>query len=199
LAPPALRQKLTISADDWDGFPNERAALLSELAKLGNVVIVSGDLHCFLAGTPYLADDPSQRIVEFVTGSLSSTTWLDGLRALAASNASLPPETRFIAASVPSLLVAPDTRPNPHLAWQNLADNGFAVFEANAERLTARLLSIGTAHVATAPSSLDVDLDGLFREQQFEVAAGSADLLRHTDDDVRQRWDIEAMAWVAVD
>jgi alkaline phosphatase D len=196
LAPAALRQKITISADDWDGFPNERAALLTELAKLSNVVIVSGDLHCFLAGTPYANDDPSQRVVEFVTGSLSSTTWLDGLNSLAASNAALPPETKLIAASIPSLLVAPDTRPNPHLAWQNLADNGFAVFEANAERLTAKLLSIATSAVATAPAQLSADLESLFREQQFEVAAGSPDLLRHSDG-VRQRWDIRAMAWVA--
>jgi alkaline phosphatase D len=198
LAPAELRQKLTISAEDWDGFPNERAALLSELSKLENVVIVSGDLHCFLAGTPYVADDPSQRVVEFVTGSLSSTTWLDGLNALAANNPSLPPETKFIAASIPALLTAPSTRPNPHLAWQNLADNGFAVFEVNAERLTAKLLSIAASDVATAPAKLGADLESLFGEQQFEVAAGSADLLRHSDG-VRQRWDVQTMAWEAVD
>ncbi|HEY3255987.1 MAG TPA: alkaline phosphatase D family protein, partial [Polyangiaceae bacterium] len=198
VAPPEFRQKITISAEDWDGFPNERAALLTELAKLDNVVIVSGDLHCFFAGTPYAADDPSQRVVEFVTGSLTSTTWLDGISALAASNPSLPPETKFIAASIPSLLVSPDTRPNPHLAWQNLADNGFAVFEANAERLAATLFSLAASDVATAPAQLGVELADLFSEQQFEVAAGAADLFRHNDN-VRQRWDIPSMAWVAAD
>ena len=196
--PLELRQKISLSAEDWDGFPNERAALLSELSQLSNVVIVSGDLHCFFAGTPYAGDDPSQRVVEFVTGSLTSTTWLDGLSALAASNPSLPPETKFIAASIPSLLVSRDARPNPHLAWKNLADNGFAVFEANAERLTAKLLSIAPSNVATAPTQLGVDLDSLFQEQEFEVVSGAADLFRHTGD-VRQRWDIETMAWVAAD
>ncbi|MEI9948673.1 MAG: hypothetical protein WDO74_06730 [Pseudomonadota bacterium] len=168
-------------------------------------MIVSGDLHCFFAGTPYAGDDPDQRVVEFVTGSLTSTTWLDGLRALAESNPSLPPETKFIAASIPTLLVAPDTRPNPHLAWQNLADNGFAVFEANAERLTATLLSLPTTAVATAPTAvatapaqLGVDLASLFSEQRFEVAAGAPDLWRDHDG-VRERWDIRATAWVAVD
>lgn len=197
IAPAALRQKICISADDWDGFPNERAALLSELAKLENVVIVSGDLHCFFAGTPYAGDDPSQRVVEFVTGSLSSTTWLDGLSALAESNPSLPPETKFIAAAIPSLLVDPKTRPNPHLAWQNLADNGFAVFEANAEQLSVRLLSLPSSAVATAPAQLGVDLASLFSEQQFEVPSGRPDLWR-SNDGVRERWDIDAMAWVSV-
>ncbi|MEI9938810.1 MAG: alkaline phosphatase D family protein [Pseudomonadota bacterium] len=197
LAPATLRQKISISAEDWDGFPNERAALLTELAKLKNVVIVSGDLHCFFAGTPYAGDDPSQRVVEFVTGSLTSTTWLDGLSALAESNPSLPPETKFIAASIPTLLVDPDTRPNPHLAWQNLADNGFGVFEASAERLTAQLLTLPASAVATAPGQLGVDLASLFSEQQFEVPAGTPDLLRDNDG-VRERWDIDAMAWLAV-
>src|SRR6188768_398160 len=190
LAPGTLRQKLAISAEDWDGFPNERAALLSELSKLDNVVIVSGDLHCFFAGTPYAAGDPKRRVVEFVTGSLSSTTWLDGLSALAENNPSLPPETKFIAASIPTLLVDPDTRPNPHLAWQNLADNGFGVFEANAERLSAKLLTLPSSAVATAPAELGVDLSSLFSEQRFEVSAGAADLFRDQEG-VRERWDIE--------
>jgi len=198
IAPATLRQKISISAEDWDGFPNERAALLHELAKLDNVVIVSGDLHCFFAGTPYADDDPEQRVIEFVTGSLTSTTWLDGLSALAESNPSLPPETKFIAASIPTLLVDPDTRPNPHLAWQNLADNGFAVFEANAERLAATLFSLPSSVVSTAPAELGVDLASLFNTQEFEVSAGSPDLLRDHDG-VRERWDIASMSWVGVD
>ncbi len=50
LAPAMLRQKLSISAEDWDGFPNERAALLTELAQLKNVVIVSRRPALFLRG-----------------------------------------------------------------------------------------------------------------------------------------------------
>jgi len=198
LAPAELRQKITISAEDWDGFPNERNALLRELAELGNVVVVSGDLHCFFAGTPYADDDPQKRVVEFVTGSLTSTTWLDGLSTLLESNPSLPPESKLIVASVPTLLVDPDTRPNPHLAWQNLGDNGFAVFEANAERLTVSLLSLPASAVATAPAELGVDLADLFVEQRFEVPSGSPDLLRHSDEQ-RERWDIATMAWVPAD
>jgi len=197
LVPQTLRQKVAISAEDWDGFPNERSALLGELSKIDNVVIVSGDLHCFFAGTPYANDDPEQRVIEFVTGSVSSMTWLDGLSALVESNPSLPPATKFIAASVPTLLVDPETRPNPHLAWQNLADNGFAVFEANAERLSAKLLSLHSSAVSTAPAQLGVELDSLFFEHDFEVSAGSADLLRDRDG-VRSRWDIASMSWVDV-
>jgi alkaline phosphatase D len=195
LAPPALRKKITLSTEDWDGFPNERAALLAELAKLQNVVIVSGDLHCFFAGTPYANQDPKQRVVEFVTGSLTSTTWQAGLTSLAA-NPSLPQETKFIAEAVGTLLVDSATRPNPHLAWQNLADNGFAIFEVSSERLTAQLLSLPSSAVATAPDALAMELSDLFDTQAFEVVAGSPDLFREGDGG-RLRWDIDSMSWVS--
>jgi alkaline phosphatase D len=195
LAPDNLRQKISISAEDWDGFPNERAALLAELSAVGNVVIVSGDLHCFFAGTPYAGDDPQQRVVEFVTGSLTSTTWLDGLTALA-SDPSLPPETKLIAAGLGSLFVDPDTRPNPHLAFENLADNGFAVFEVSADTLSAQLLSIPTSVVATPTDQLAGALDDFFSEQRFEVAAGAADLFRDNGG-TRERWDIPSMSWLS--
>ncbi len=196
LAPPALRQKITVSAEDWDGFPNERAALLGELSAIDNVVIVSGDLHCFFAGTPYVDGDPKQRVVEFVTGSITSTTWQDGLNALAASP-SLPPETAFIAASVGSLLVDPETQPNPHLAFENLADNGFAVFEVDGEKLTAQLFSLPSALVATAPENLQTPFADAFSEQRFEVEAGAPDLFRE-DAGARQRWDVASAGWVDV-
>ena len=197
LAPEALQVKISISAEDWDGFPNEREALLTELAKLENVVILSGDLHCFFAGTPFLTDDPTQRVVEFVTGSLTSTTWQDGLTSLVENDPSLPPSTKFIVAGVGDLLVNPTTRPNPHLAFQNLAENGYAVCQVNGERMTVSLFSLASATVATAPADLTADLADLFTEQAFEVMAGAADLFRD-DSGTRERWDIDSMSWVAV-
>jgi alkaline phosphatase D len=194
LAPPELRQRMTISAEDWDGFPNERTALLSELSALDNVVIVSGDLHCFLAGTPYVNDDPKQRVVEFVTGSLTSTTWQAGLDSLAKDPA-LPAATQLLASSVPLLLVDPETRPNPHLAFQNLEDNGFGVFEVDGDKLVARLSSLPASVVGTAPEKLPSALGASFTETRFEVVAGAPDLFR-IEDGARERWDIDSMSWL---
>ncbi|HEX3777328.1 MAG TPA: alkaline phosphatase D family protein [Polyangiaceae bacterium] len=195
LAPEELRIKIQISAEDWDGFPNEREALLDELGALDNVVIVSGDLHCFFAGTPYSATDSSKRLVEFVTGSLTSTTWQQGLLSLASSS-DLPPSTQFIAESVGSLLTDPDTKPNPHLAFQNLSDNGYGLFEANGERLAVSLFSISPENIAKPPAALSGALDGLFARQDFEVVAGAPDLFRNNSDGTRERWDIPSVSWV---
>jgi alkaline phosphatase D len=196
LAPEALRIKITISAEDWDGFPNEREALLSELAALDNVVIVSGDLHCFFAGTPFASEDPSKRVVEFVTGSLTSTTWQSGLSLMVANDSSLPPATKLLAASVGTLLVDPKARPNPHLAFQNLAENGYGVCEVNAQTLAVSLFSLSADAVATAPEALTKAVNDLFTEQRFEVDAGAADLFR-SNGDARERWDIASMSWVS--
>jgi alkaline phosphatase D len=196
LAPAELQVKLSISAEDWDGFPNEREALLTELTKLENVVILSGDLHCFFAGTPFLADDSTRRVVEFVTGSLTSTTWQDGLNSLVENDPSLPPATKFIVAAVGDLLVNPTTRPNPHLAFQNLAENGYAVCQVDGKRLAVTLFSLPSTVVATAPADLSTDLAGLFTEQAFEVDAGAPDLFRDSSG-ARERWDIESMSWLA--
>jgi alkaline phosphatase D len=196
LAPDSLRTKISISAEDWDGFPNERQALLTELAALSNVVIVSGDLHCFFAGTPYVEGDVSQRVVEFVTGSLTSTTWKDGLVSLVDSDPSLPPETKLVVDAVGTLLVDPTTRPNPHLAFQNLAENGYGVCEVDGDRLAVTLYSVSSKAVATAPDELTSALDDLFTEQAFEVAAGAPDLFR-SNSGARERWDIASMSWVA--
>ena len=196
LAPLALRTKITISAEDWDGFPNEREALLSELSKLDNVVIVSGDLHCFFAGTPYASNDPSQRVVEFVTGSLTSNTWQSGLNSLA-NDSSLPPAAKLLAKAVGQLLVDPKAQPNPHLAFQNLSENGYGLCEVDAQKLAVTLYSLSSTAVATAPDALTGALSDLFTEQHFEVDAGAADLFR-IDGDTRQRWDIPSASWVSV-
>lgn len=196
LAPKALQVKISISAEDWDGFPNEREALLTELSQLDNVVILSGDLHCFFAGTPFLADDTSKRVVEFVTGSLTSTTWKAGLIALVDNDPSLPAETKFIVGGVGDLLVNRDTRPNPHLAFQNLSDNGYGVCQVDSARMTVSLFSVASSAVGTAPGALTADLSDLFSEQAFEVASGTPDLLRDNSG-TRERWDIESMSWLA--
>jgi hypothetical protein len=130
-----------------------------------------------------------------VTGSLTSTTWQAGLASLA-GDSSLPPQTKLLASAVPALLVDPDTRPNPHLAFQNLADNGFGVFEVDGDKLVAQLMSIPASVIATAPDALKGSLDAQFTEHRFEVTAGAPDLFRDNAG-TRERWDIASMSWLS--
>lgn len=194
LAPPELARPITISAEDWDGFPNERRELLAELSKLDNVLILSGDLHCFFAGTPALPDDPEACVVELTTGSVSSTTWLDGMAAVLSSGGSIPMEVETLVQNIGALLADPVRRPNPHLAYQELERHGYSLVEVGPAEVTMRVKTIASEHVATPPQELSDELDDLFETVVLRTRADSKQLERQFNR-AFLTWDMEQMAF----
>jgi alkaline phosphatase D len=192
LAPPELQKLIAISAEDWDGFPNERRALLKELTKVDNVVILSGDLHCFFAGTPYLDGAPEKRVVELVTGSVSSSTWLDSIRGSLLEDPTLPMNVDLLVDNVGALLADKLARPNPHLAFQELSRNGYSIVEVSATELEATIYTLATKVVATPPEKLKSKLDDLFETTRFRTRIGSAELEQELDGEYRT-WSVDEM------
>jgi alkaline phosphatase D len=195
LAPEELRARIILTADDWDGAPNERAALLRELSSVENLVAVTGDLHAFFAGTPHPPDDPSARIVEFVAGSASSTPWLPTIERLIENDPTIPREAATLALAVETLLQDAQARPNPHIGWLDLKNNGYALLSAGADALEATMVTLHVEFVRRPPSELSDDFDSHFQKIPFRVPVGSRDLEQNIDGDWR-RWDLEAMRWV---
>jgi alkaline phosphatase D len=191
-APPELQTLISISAEDWDGFPNERRALVKELASVGNVVILSGDLHSFFVGTPYVEGDEATNVVELTTGSVSSTTWLDGIQGSLAQDSTLPMSVQLLIALLPTLLKDPEQRPNPHLAFQELSSNGYSIVEVGPDDVSMTLRTIPAKHVATAPSKLKGELDDLFSSTRFRTRSGSSALEQDIDGEFLT-WSIKAM------
>jgi alkaline phosphatase D len=181
LVEPELRTLIDISVEDWEGFPNERRALLQELGKLENVLVLSGDLHVFFAGTPFVAGDESARVVELTTGSLSSSTWLDAIEGTLAQDDSQPMNVGLLVQNVGSLLADKKRRPNPHLAFQELNRNGYSLIEVGPDDARMTLRTIDPKHVATPPERLTGELDDLFARERFRVRAGTAQLEREID------------------
>jgi alkaline phosphatase D len=194
-APVELQTRISISAEDWDGFPNERRALLAELAKVGNVVVLSGDLHCFFAGTPSLESDPEARVVELTTGSVSSTTWLDGIEGNLVQDETLPMEVQSLVLAVGTLLMNKEKRTNPHLAFQDLGHNGYSVVDVAEDELRMTLRTLAPGDVATAPEELEQELDELFGSETFRTRAGTADLEREVDGEFLT-WNMEEMEFL---
>jgi len=194
VVPPELQRKIIISAEDWDGFPNERRALLQACADVGNVVVLSGDLHCFFAGTPHLESDPSVRVVELTTGSVSSTTWLHGVTQTLVQDPSVPMNAQLLVQNVGLLLGDKMRRPNPHLAYQELARNGFSLIEVTPAAVTMTVYSISTQVVATPPRKLKGALSEYFETERFRTRAGTTDLEREMDGEFRT-WNMEAMEY----
>lgn len=180
-APADLRALLSISAEDWDGFPNERRALLEQLSQAGNVLILSGDLHAYFAGTPYVEGDEDKRVVELTTGSVSSSTWLDTIQGILSQSSSVPMDVKTLIALLPDLLRDTVHRPNPHLAFQELARNGYSVVEVGPDDVTLTIRTIASGDVATPRGKLRGELDARFDRQRFRMRAGAAELEMEVD------------------
>jgi alkaline phosphatase D len=194
-APPELRTRIAISAEDWDGFPNERRALLEELAAAGNAVILSGDLHCFFAGTPFIEGEPEKRVVELTTSSVSSTTWLDAIEGSITQDSSLPMSAAFLVQNIDKLLKDKVNRTNPHLAFQELGRHGYSLVEVGAEELGMSLYSISPDDVRTPPEDLEGSLDDHFEIVRLRTRAGTADLEQEVEGEFRT-WSIDEMDFV---
>lgn len=192
--PMELRRRILISAEDWDGFPDERKALLDSLAALDNLVILSGDLHCFFVGTPFDPSAPERRVIEFLTGSVTSTTWLEATKSIIASDPTLPPGAALLVAGVGGLLQDPVTKPNPHLAFEELSKNGFTIIDVDGEALRAELLMIASAELKQR--ALSGSLASHFTSERFRVQSGSKTLEREQAG-AFTRWDTESASWVS--
>jgi alkaline phosphatase D len=195
LAPAEFRQRLLLTAEDWDGAPNERDALLSELGDVENLVVVSGDLHAFFAGTPYAADDVKTRVIELIAGSITSATWLASIRQVIAQDPSLPSEVALLAELVGTLLTDADTRANPHIGWLDLESNGYAVLSAGPDELGMTAYTLPATLVTTPPHALSAPLDTLMSATRFRVRAGSREL-EQLFDAAWKRWDRDEMRWL---
>lgn len=194
--PAELRTTITLSGEDWDGFPSERAALLQELAAVENTIVLSGDLHCFLAGTPLVPEAPDQRLIELTTSSVSSTTWLEAIGEVVQNAPELPPNAALLAANVGALLQNPTTKPNPHLAYQKLDRNGCTLIEVDGESLRADFLLIDPADLRQRAEALSGSLASRFTRERFRVLSGSKELEREVDG-AFAKWDPETASFRA--
>ena len=190
--PPSFQQVFTLSVEDWDGCPNKRDELLSELADIDNVVAITGDIHAFFAGTPSVNGDTSRNIVEFVGAGISSAPYERLLLQTAASDPELlAAGATALALLVQDLVLEPGV--NPTLAYANIKGNGFATVEIGAEELNVTYFETPRANVAAEIP--EADLVGAFEEKHFRVLAGDKSLYHELEGTFR-RWDPETSSWV---
>lgn len=195
--PAAFQTAFVLSAEDWDGMPNRRENLLKELAGIPNTVVLSGDIHAFFAGTPLSEADPAKKIVEFVGGAISSSTYQTLLFRQASSDPTL------VDAGAPALaLLAGDlllgkvegTKPaNPNLAYAAVDQHGFTKVVASAQTLDVTFYQ--TPEVTASARVADDQLQKAFTAVQFQVKAGSPELYQKQGD-AWKKWDPAKNAWV---
>jgi alkaline phosphatase D len=165
-----LNLEVFVTVDAWDGYPAERKRILQALKDrdVKNVVLVTGDIHTFVASeltvdfTPPTVDLPPSNppttsprpeagppvAVSFVGGSVTSAN-LAELGAF--GSVSLPPVDAVTYAIQQS---------NPHIKYFNSQDHGYCLVEVTPERMvcTMKALVGGTQAIKTrnvqAPTSV---------------------------------------------
>ena len=174
--PAAFRQRFLLSAEDWDGMPNRRDQILEALAKIVNSVVVSGDIHAFFAGTPMRDGDATQKVVEFVTGAISSGTYQTLLIRQANSDQALRDAgAANLAYTANNFLLGVGTAPvNPNLGYCRVDLNGFMVMQADGAHMTATFYQIEEGDLSKRQP--DDKLKTLFKTVEFRTPAGTRDL-----------------------
>jgi alkaline phosphatase D len=124
---PAL-DDVYVSLDQWDGYQWERSLLTEALAGVDGLVVLTGDLHTFVAGTLRAPDD---RIVAtcLMAGSVTSANLLEVIVGRTLPSLPLPL----------GLLVR---TANPHLDYVNSSAHGFNVLELDRDRLRCRMVAV---------------------------------------------------------
>lgn len=193
--PPPFNQAFTMSTDDWNGAPHNRAELIDALAGVDNVVAITGDIHAFFAATPFAMGGAStgNRVVELVTGAISSAAYSSILVSQVQADPSLSsvPGIEAFAMGIGDLLRG---GPNPCLAFADTAKHGFAVVTASATELLVDFHMIPEAEVASSRYD-DPGLAADVAVESFRVEAGSRDLHRLIEGEWR-RWDPATQQWV---
>jgi alkaline phosphatase D len=144
--------------DQWDGYPAERAQLLSFIRdnSIGNVVVVSGDVHlCMAIELKQNAFDANERpiAVEFVNPSLTSQN-LDEKMGWQPRTESLAVEKIVMEAL-------------PHIRHLDLDSHGYNVVDITPERIRIEWWLVDTVVKRTDSES---------RGAAWEVRSGSTEL-----------------------
>lgn len=189
----AFAKVFSLSAEDWEGQRNKRDELIGKLSEIDNVVAITGDIHAFFAGTPFVKGDTSKRIIEFVTGAISSASMKTLLINTAESDPTLAAAgAGTLARAISSFLFAA-TKPNPPLAYGSVDEAGFAILTCDGTSLDCTFHQLPEAIVPTdVPAA---ELDESFTTKSFRVAAGTPDLLT-TIGGSEKRWDPDVADWV---
>ncbi len=192
--PEAFQNAFQMTAEDWNGAPHRRAEIIDALAPVDNVVAITGDIHAFFAGTPFsqAGATDGNRVVEFVTGSITSTPYRSLLVRQVQADPGLGsvPGIEAFALGIRDLLQG---GPNPQMAFADPGQHGFGIVTATADDLVVEFHMHGEE--LTESARYDEDLSGEYAIERFRVLPGARDLYRDFDG-VWQRWDAATQSWV---
>jgi alkaline phosphatase D len=192
--PKSFQQIFYLNSEDWNGYRNKRSALIKELAPLGGVVALTGDIHAFYAATPATNDDPTKKIVEFVTGGISSKPFKSMLQSQVRADPVLSQVSgaEQLADGVDSLL---RNEANATLGYMESGNNGFAVVEASGAELLVTQTQIAESDGAIDYAGRVAELRAKAKQVELKTIAGGSELFLKLNGSW-VRWDATRQDWV---
>ena len=141
-----------VNQDQWDGYAAEREEILTSFLhdKVRNLVVLSGDLHTYVAGNLTTTGEAS--------GTPIGVEMLGG----SATSFGLPEETGISATALDALRKVAD----PHIVFADFTHHGYCVIDVTRDEVTGRFRITDTRHASAKPSTLAT----------FTVNAGSPQL-----------------------
>ncbi len=169
--PAAYRTRLLEDAEEWDGFPQRRAELVSFLQGVPGSVIISGDIH---AG---FVTDHGNGLFEFTAPAVSSQTNEEEVLALVMADPVLSQVTGIaqIVQAVGDILQVSSQDPAVSPAkilhqWAHA--HGCVVLNAAPDALTATYYLIDASEIGNNHYADAAALNALFRTTTFKVQGG---------------------------
>ena len=194
--PAAFQQRFMMDLDAWDGFRDKRSELIAQLADVGGVVAVTGDIHAFFAGTPTTSDG-KKKIVEFVGGAVSSGTYVDLLLGTVRGDPVLSTVTGadMLAKQIDTLLLSKDPKTNPFLGFANSTSHGYMVVEAGAKELVTTMTLIPGNQVGTDYTDKEATLAKFIKQLTFKTMVGESELYQQISG-AWKKWDPTTQEWI---
>ncbi len=138
--------------DQWDGYQDERDKISQAFKDVENFIVITGDLHTFIAGyarlnydEPFPPELPPLNAIGacFMGGSVTSSN----LREIATfGQGGDPPAPRPVPG--PGQFIDPFEEEaqasNPHITYLNSQTHGYNVIEVTPEQLTCTMQSVST-------------------------------------------------------
>ena len=148
---------LNLNLDQWDGFPAERAELMTALVDVPNVIALTGDIHSFGAGYlhPDFLDPFSPRAgVEFISGSVSSANGREILESRASDASAFAPREALQEAFPSGLIEFLVRVNNPHVQFFNSDRHGYGILDITPQRTVCELKAVSAITSPNAAGSV---------------------------------------------
>jgi alkaline phosphatase D len=169
--PDTFKTRMLLTADQWDGFPQNKLELLSLFKTAPGAVIISGDIHATFV------TDHGDGLFEFTGPAISSGTFGDLVTRAVLDNPVLGqlPGIDLLLAMLPQLLQA-STVDSPAtdstIVYPQTTNHGYMVMEATDQVMRVILQEIDENEVFTNYYDDPATLDGLFTTTMFTLEDG---------------------------